>query len=100
MKPIYVTRSSMPPLDEYVEEIRDLWDSRVLTNSGVKYQELAERLEEYLGVGNISMFCNGHMGLEIAFAALGLDHGEAITTPFTFASTTQAIIRAGMTRWM
>lgn len=97
MKPIYVTRSSMPPLDEYVGEIRDLWDSRVLTNSGVKYQELAERLEEYLGVGNISMFCNGHMGLEIAFEALGLDHGEAITTPFTFASTTQAIIRAGMT---
>lgn len=97
MRPIYVTRSSMPELDEYVEEIRDLWDSRVLTNSGVKYQELAGKLTEYLGVENISMFCNGHLGLEIAFEALGLTEGEVITTPFTFASTTQAIVRMGLT---
>lgn len=87
----------MPDFEEYVSEIRDLWDSRVLTNSGAKYKELAGKLTDYLDVSNISMFCNGHMGLEIAFEALGLTSGEVITTPFTFASTTNAIVRSGLT---
>ena len=65
IKQINVTRSSMPPFDEYVEEIRDLWDSRWLTNSGAKHQNLEKEMEKYLGVSHISFFSNGHLALEM-----------------------------------
>ncbi len=96
MKRINVTRSSMPEFDEYIEEIRDLWESRWLTNMGVKHNELQDRLCNYLSVPNISLFTNGHLALESIIAAMKLT-GEVITTPFTFASTTQAIVRNGLT---
>lgn len=95
-KQINVTRSSMPPFEEYVNEIKDLWDSRWLTNSGAKHQELEKELKKYLGVENLSFYSNGHLALETALNALHL-HGEVITTPFTYASTTQAIARCGLT---
>lgn len=96
MDKILVTRSSMPPMEEYIEEIKELWDSHWLTNMGVKHQELENSLKEYLDVDGISLFTNGHMGLELAIQAMNLT-GEVITTPFTFASTTQAIVRNGLT---
>lgn len=96
MNKILVTRSSMPPMEEYVEEIKDIWDSHWLTNMGVKHQELQKELKEYLGVENIDLFTNGHMALELTLQALNLQ-GEVITTPFTFASTTHAIVRNGLT---
>lgn len=92
---INVTRSSMPPLEEYVNEIKDLWESRWLTNMGVKHQELQKKLLEYLDVENIDLLTNGHMALELTMQALNL-HGEVITTPFTFASTTHSIVRNGL----
>lgn len=93
---ILVTRSSLPPFDEYIEEIRDLWETHWLTNMGIKHQEFCEGLKEYLGVGNIDLLTNGHMAIELSLQALGLQ-GEVITTPFTFASTTHAIVRNGLT---
>lgn len=96
MEPIQVTRSSMPAFEEYVEEIKDLWESHWLTNMGVKHQQLEERLEQFLEVPHVTLFTNGHLALEIALAALELT-GEVITTPFTFASTTHAIVRNGLT---
>lgn len=96
MKRINVTRSSMPEFDEYIEEIRDLWESRWLTNMGAKHNELQDELCDYLSVPNISLFTNGHLALEAVIAAMKLT-GEVITTPFTFASTTQAIVRNGLT---
>lgn len=93
---IPVTRSSMPPLEEYVSEIAEIWENRWLTNNGEKYNQLERLLCGYLEVPYISMFTNGHMGLELALQVLGLE-GEVITTPFTFASTTQAIVRSGLT---
>ena len=95
-KKIQVTRSSMPPFGEYCEEIKELWESRWLTNMGKKHNELEKKLCEYLKVENVSLFTNGHLALENAIDALGLK-GEVITTPFTFASTTQAIVRCGLT---
>jgi len=92
---INVTRSSMPYFDEYCEEIKDIWDSRWLTNMGPKHQKLQADLVEYLNVDRIDLFCNGHMALEMAIQAMGLS-GEVITTPFTFASTTHAIVRNGL----
>ncbi len=94
---INVTRSSMPLLDEYVEEIRGLWDSHWLTNAGSKHEELRQKLKDYMGVGHLELFTNGHMAIELSLAALGLDHGEVITSPFTFVSTTHAIVRSGLT---
>jgi len=96
MLAIQVTRSSMPEYEEYIEEIKELWDSHWLTNMGIKHKTLEKELIQYLEVPNVTMFTNGHLALECAIAALGLT-GEVITTPFTFASTTHAIVRNGLT---
>lgn len=93
---INVIKSSMPPFEEYAEAIKPLWESVWLTNMGVNHEKLAERLCEYLKVPNVSLFVNGHMALELALQAMDLE-GEVITTPFTFASTTHAIVRNGLT---
>lgn len=95
-KPINVTRSSMPSVEEYTNEIKDLWNSHWLTNMGIKHQELESQLEAYLKIPNITLFTNGHLALEFVIEALDLT-GEVITTPFTFASTTHAIVRNGLT---
>jgi dTDP-4-amino-4,6-dideoxygalactose transaminase len=92
---ILVTQSSMPPLDEYVDEIRDIWDSHWLTNMGVKHKTFQTQLKKYLDVDNVELLVNGHMALELTMQAMNL-HGEVITTPFTFASTTHAIVRNGL----
>lgn len=95
-KVINVTSSSMPPFEEYVEEIKGLWESRWLTNSGIKHQELEKQLKNYFDCENIKFFSNGHLALEAILNTMGL-RGEIITTPFTYASTTQAIVRTGST---
>lgn len=93
---INVTRSSMPPFEEYCREIAGLWDSRWLTNMGIKHRTLEEELKKYLGVPCITLYTNGHMALEHVLQAMGLK-GEIITSPFTFSSTTHAIVRSGCT---
>lgn len=95
-KRILVTRSSMPELDEYMDEIKDMWDSHWLTNMGPKHKKFQQELCEYMGVENIDLFTNGHMAIELTLQAMNLQ-GEVITTPFTFASTTHAIVRNGLT---
>ena len=67
---ILVTRSSMPTLDEYVEEIRSIWDSHWLTNMGVKHRQLQSELEEYLGIPHVALYTNGHLTLENVIAAV------------------------------
>ena len=91
---INVTCSVLPPLEEYMNEISSLWGNRWLTNMGEKHQTLERMLREYLGAPNVTLFTNGHLALEGALAAFGLS-GEVITTPFTFTSTTNAIVRCG-----
>lgn len=95
---INVTRSSLPPFEEYCQEIKELWESRWLTNMGVKHGALEEALKAYLGVENITLYTNGHLALENILEAYDFPKGsEVITTPFTFASTTHAIWRCGLT---
>lgn len=94
-KKIMVTRSSMPDLEEYIDEIREIWDSHWLTNMGPKHKLLQSQLKKYLEVENIELLINGHMALELTLQAMNLQ-GEVITTPFTFASTTHAIVRNGL----
>ena len=96
-KQILVTESSMPTLDEYVEEIKSIFESKWLTNNGEKHKELESKLKEYLGVKNISLFCNGHLALMTAIKAMNFPEGsEIITTPFSFSSTTHAIVENGL----
>lgn len=95
--PINVTRSSMPTYEEYCEEIKELWESHWLTNMGVKHKQLQADLEKYLTVPHIALYTNGHLALENAIAAMNFPRGsEVITTPFTFISTTHAIVRNGL----
>lgn len=95
---ILVTRSSMPPLEDYIEEIKPIFESHWLTNMGPVYKKFQHQLIDYLGVPYLSLFVNGHMALEMAIQALGLQcpDGEVITTPYTFVSTTHAIARNGL----
>ena len=91
---ILVTQSSMPPYEEYIEAIKPLWDSHWLTNMGEYHKQLEERLKEYLDVKQLSLMVNGHMALEMVLQAFDFPEGaEVITTPFTFISTTHAIVR-------
>ena len=94
---INVTRSSMPSYEEYCDEIKGLWDSHWLTNMGTKHKLFQKQLEEYLKVPHVSLYTNGHLALENIIAAMNFTQGsEVITTPFTFASTTHAIVRNGL----
>lgn len=92
---ILVTRSSMPDMDEYIEEIRPIWESHWLTNMGPKHEQLKCELKDYLGVSNIELLVNGHLALEMTMQAMEIK-GDVITTPFTFVSTTHAIVRCGL----
>lgn len=94
--PVLVTRSSLPPLEDYVEKLKAIWDSAWLTNMGQFHEELKQELKEYLQVSGLELFVNGHMALEMILQAMELK-GEVITTPFSFASTTHAIVRNGLT---
>lgn len=98
MSQIPVTRPTLPPFEEYTSLIKQIWDNRWLTNSGPLHEQLKTELKEYLKKAeNISLFTNGHQALEAAIHALNLPKGsEVITTPYTFASTTHAIVRSGL----
>ena len=89
---IYVTKPSLPPLEEYVDYLKEIWESSNLTNMGKLWQEFDARLLSFLQIDHCLPLCNGHMSLEMALQAFELS-GEVITTPFTFASTTHAIVR-------
>ncbi|WP_458404755.1 DegT/DnrJ/EryC1/StrS family aminotransferase [Methanobrevibacter sp.] len=94
--PILVTRPLLPPIEEYEKKLKEIWNNNWLTNNGPLEREFQGKLKEFLDVENIELFVNGHSSLEMAIKALNLT-GEVITTPFTFASTTQAIINNNLT---
>lgn len=89
---INVTRSFMPPIEEYEEYIKKIWENRYLTNEGPLLKELQAKLKEYLGVENINLVTNGTTAIELAIEALDIKDGEIITTPFTFVATTSSIV--------
>lgn len=93
---ITVTKPDLPPLEKYIEYLKRIWESGWLTNNGELVQLFERKLEEYLKVRNIAVTCNGTLALHIALKALNL-RGEVITTPFTFAATTNVIVWEGLT---
>lgn len=91
---ILVTQSSMPSIHEYIQEITSIFDSKWLTNNGEKHQQFESDLKSYLGLNNLTLFVNGHLALYTAIKSFDFPNGsEIITTPFSFASTTHAIVQ-------
>lgn len=96
-KRIYVTQSSMPSYDEYISELKPVWDSRWLSNRGNASRKFETMLKEYLNTEHLYLFANGHVALEVALNALYFERGsEVITTPYTHCSTTHSIVRNGL----
>lgn len=89
-KPITVTQPCLPPLDEFMPYLQQIWQNKWLTNNGPLHQQLEKELAEYLGVKHISVFSNGTLALITALQALNIT-GEVITTPFSFVATTHSL---------
>lgn len=94
--PVWVTRPTMPRLEDYTKSLERIWESRWLTNNGQMHQEFEQRLAAYLGIENVSLFCNGTIALLVALQALRLSEGEVITTPFTFPATVHVLYWNGI----
>lgn len=92
---IYVTQPSLPPLDEFMPYIQQIWQSRILTNNGTFHQQLEAQLCEHLEVPYISLFSNGSLALITALKALEIK-GEVITTPYSFVATAHSILWNGL----
>ncbi len=90
MKNIYVTKPFLPPLEEFTEGLKEIWDSHWLTNRGPLVRRYEQILSEYFDTHNICLFNNGTLALQIGLQGMGIS-GEVITTPFTFVATTHAL---------
>lgn len=88
--PIYVTKPCLPPLEEFIPYLEQIWENKWLTNNGPLHQQLEQELANYLGVKYISLFSNGTLALITALQALNIE-GEVITTPFSFVATTHSL---------
>jgi dTDP-4-amino-4,6-dideoxygalactose transaminase len=93
---INVTKTSLPDLNEYVRYLKEIWKESWVTNNGIYVQELEKKLEKELNVSNLISVSNGTLALQLAIKALDLK-GEIITTPYSFAATTTAILWEGLT---
>jgi dTDP-4-amino-4,6-dideoxygalactose transaminase len=93
-KPILVTKPFLPPMEEYVSQIKEIWNNAWLTNNGPLHNSLENKLKDLLGGEEATLYTNGTLALESALQSIGVK-GEIITTPFTFAATVHAIVRTG-----
>ena len=89
---IPVTKSFLPPMEEYIKYLERIWQSGVLTNNGQLLQELENKLKKYLDVQYFQILSNGTIALQLAINSLGIENGEIITTPFSFVATTTSIL--------
>ena len=94
-KKIFVTKATLPPKEEFLKYVDKIWESAWLTNMGDVHNELENTLSKFMDDMDIVLTVNGHLALELALQSLKIE-GEVITTPFTFASTTHAIVRNGI----
>ncbi len=94
--PVYVMRPNLPPVEDVIAGLREIWSNQWLTNRGPVLERFERRLTDLLKVDQISVFANGTVALELGLQALGLT-GEVITTPFTFAASVNAVVRSGLT---
>jgi dTDP-4-amino-4,6-dideoxygalactose transaminase len=86
----FVTQPFLPPLEEFIPYLEEIWESKWLTNNGQFHKKLEQELCDYLGVKYISLFSNGTLALITALQAMRIT-GEVITTPFSFVATTHSL---------
>lgn len=89
---IFVTKPFLPPKEEYLERISNIFDRGVLTNQGPEVLELEDRLKKYLNIDNFHYVTNGTIAIQVALKALEIEAGEIITTPFTYVATVSSIL--------
>jgi dTDP-4-amino-4,6-dideoxygalactose transaminase len=94
-KPVYVTQPHLPPLEEFIPYLQQIWDNKILTNGGPMHQQLERALCDYLGVEHIALFNNGTIALLTALQALRIN-GEVITTPYSFVATAHSLLWNGI----
>lgn len=94
-KPIYVTQPYLPPLEEFIPYLEQIWENKVLTNNGPFHRQFEAALCEYLGVKHLSLFANGTLALVTALQALRIT-GEVITTPYSFVATAHSLLWNGI----
>lgn len=95
---IKATKPEMASYEAYIEEIKSIWETGIMTNNGPKVRKFRDELSEYTHCQNVDVFVNGHSAMLIALKALRLtEGGEVLTSPFTFVSTTNAIVQSGLT---
>ncbi|MBI1293198.1 DegT/DnrJ/EryC1/StrS family aminotransferase [bacterium] len=90
-RPVYVTRPYLPPLEELLPHLREIWEGRVLTNGGPFHQRLEQALAEYLNVKYISLFNNATIALLTSLQAMRVT-GDVITTPYSFVATAHSLL--------
>ncbi|MGX1308034.1 dTDP-4-amino-4,6-dideoxygalactose transaminase [Amorphus suaedae] len=95
-KPIYVTEPFLPPLEDFIPYLEDIWERKWLTNNGAFHQQLEAALCGYLGVEHVSLFTNGTIALVTALQAQGVS-GEVITTPYSFVATAHSLVWNNLT---
>lgn len=96
MQNLFVTSPLLPPLEEFIPYLEQIWENKYLTNGGPFHQELETRLAEYLGVEHLCLFSNGTLALLTALQALRIT-GEVITTPYSFVATSHSLLWNGLT---
>lgn len=89
---INVTKTFLPPYEEYEKYLRSIWDRAYLTNQGPFLQQFQKEAEQYLGLKNFHFVTNGTIALQLALRALDITEGEVITTPFSYVATTSSIL--------
>jgi dTDP-4-amino-4,6-dideoxygalactose transaminase len=94
-KNIYVTQPYLPPLEEFIPYLEQIWKNKILTNNGPFHHQLENALCEYLGVEHIALFANGTLALVTALQALRIT-GEVITTPYSFVATSHSLLWNGI----
>ena len=92
--PVWVTRPTLPALEQFEKHLKEIWASRMLSNQGPKHDQLEKDLTSALGTKSVRLFSNGTLGLILGMKALGV-RGEVITTPFTFPATPHSVVWAG-----
>ena len=94
-RPIFVTQPYLPPLEEFIPYLEQIWSNKILTNCGPFHQQLEQALCEHLGVNHICLFTNGTIALVTALQALRIT-GEVITTPYSFVATSHSLLWNGI----
>src|SRR3990167_2700098 len=94
-QPVYVTQPHLPPLEEFLPYLQEIWSNKILTNGGPFHQQLEKALCDHLDVNHLALFSNGTLGLVTALQALRIT-GEVITTPYSFVATAHSLLWNGI----